>query len=125
MGLRAVVLAIVLCGPVFVAEVQSAGNVPTIGYLLAGPPQSKLGPRGEAFYQGLRDLVNCPPSAARAACLRHARRAGGHRVPERTCPLEPSQVEPSQVACYPRAQEARGRWSMSETRPARRSRAGR
>jgi ABC-type uncharacterized transport system substrate-binding protein len=60
MRLRAVALALFLSGPLLVAEVQPAGNVPTIGYLLAGPPQCKLGPRDEAFYQGLRDLGYIP-----------------------------------------------------------------
>jgi hypothetical protein len=41
---------------------EPAGKVPTDGrYLLIGPSQCKLAPRGEAFYQGLRDLGLYPP----------------------------------------------------------------
>jgi len=60
MRLRAVTLALLLSGPLLVAEVQPAGKVPRVGYVLAGPPQCKLAPRDEAFYQGLRDLGYIP-----------------------------------------------------------------
>jgi putative ABC transport system substrate-binding protein len=38
------------------AQAQPAGNVPTVGYLLPGPSTCPFTSRGEAFYQGLRDL---------------------------------------------------------------------
>jgi ABC-type uncharacterized transport system substrate-binding protein len=52
----AVALALSLVLAPLVAEAQPAKNVPTIGYLLTGPPSCKLAPRDEAFYRGLRDL---------------------------------------------------------------------
>jgi putative ABC transport system substrate-binding protein len=60
--MRFCVVALVpfLSGLLLAAEVQPAGNVPTVGYLLAGPPQCKLAPRDEAFYQGLRELGYIP-----------------------------------------------------------------
>jgi putative tryptophan/tyrosine transport system substrate-binding protein len=60
MRLRTVALVVFLFGPLLVAEAQPAGGVPTVGYLLPGPPQCKLAPRDEAFYQGLRDLGHIP-----------------------------------------------------------------
>ena len=50
----------VLFGFLHAAEGQPGGNVPTVGYLLTGPPQCRLGPRDEAFYQGLRESGHTP-----------------------------------------------------------------
>jgi putative tryptophan/tyrosine transport system substrate-binding protein len=41
-------------------EAQRAVKVPRIGHLVAGPPQCKLAPRDEAFYQSLRGLGYIP-----------------------------------------------------------------
>jgi len=57
---RAVALVLFLFGVLLVSEVQPARNVPTVGYLVAGPSPCKLGPRDEAFYQGRRDLGYAP-----------------------------------------------------------------
>ena len=59
MRLRTVALVAFPFGLLLAAEAQPAG-APTVGYLLAGPPQCKLAPRDEAFYQGLRVLGHIP-----------------------------------------------------------------
>jgi len=46
---HAIELVLFLSAFLLVGEVKPAGSVPTIGYLLAGPPQCKLAPRDEAF----------------------------------------------------------------------------
>ena len=56
----AIALLLFVSGLLRVAEIQPAGRVPTVGYLLAGPPQCKLAPRDEAFYRGLRDFGYIP-----------------------------------------------------------------
>jgi putative ABC transport system substrate-binding protein len=60
MRFRAAALVMFLSGVPLAADAQSAGNVPTVGYFLPGPPQCRLAPRDEAFYQGLRDLGHIP-----------------------------------------------------------------
>ena len=59
MRLRTVALVAFPFGLLLAADAQPAG-APTVGYLLAGPPQCKLAPRDEAFYQGLRVLGHIP-----------------------------------------------------------------
>jgi hypothetical protein len=54
------ILVLALLAAPLAAEAQHAGKVPKVGYVLAGPPQCKLAPRDEAFYQGLRDLGHIP-----------------------------------------------------------------
>ena len=56
MRLIGLVLALSLTFAPLAAEGQQAGNIPKVGYLLAGPSPCKLAPRDEAFYQGLREL---------------------------------------------------------------------
>ena len=41
-------------------EAQQPGKVPRVGYLGVGPPECKLNPLSEAFYQGFRDLGYIP-----------------------------------------------------------------
>lgn len=49
----AIVMALVLLAAPLAAEAQEAPKVPRIGYLVVG---SALGPRDEAFFEGLREL---------------------------------------------------------------------
>jgi hypothetical protein len=56
----AVVLAASLALAPLAAGAQRAVKVPRIGHLVAGPPQCKLAPRDEAFYQSLRGLGYIP-----------------------------------------------------------------
>jgi putative tryptophan/tyrosine transport system substrate-binding protein len=56
----AVVLTVSLVLAPLAVEAQQAGNVPRVGYLLAGPSPCRLAPRDEAFYQGLRELGYMP-----------------------------------------------------------------
>jgi putative tryptophan/tyrosine transport system substrate-binding protein len=67
-------LVALLFGLSLVAEVEPAGGVPTVGYLLPGPAQCKLAPRDEAFYQGLRDLGHVPGQSIKVdrKCFRTA-----------------------------------------------------
>ena len=59
MPLRTIALVAFLFS-LLAAEVQAAGGVPTVGYLLPGPTQCKLAPRDAAFYQSLRELGHIP-----------------------------------------------------------------
>jgi hypothetical protein len=57
---RRISLVLSLAAPLLAAEVQSAENVPTVGYLLIGSSECKMTARDEAFYGGLRDLGYVP-----------------------------------------------------------------
>jgi putative tryptophan/tyrosine transport system substrate-binding protein len=57
---RRISLVLSLAAPLLAAEVQSAENVPTVGYLLIGSSECKISARDEAFYGGLRDLGYVP-----------------------------------------------------------------
>jgi putative tryptophan/tyrosine transport system substrate-binding protein len=60
MRVSAAALVLLLSGSWLVAEVRPAGKVPRVGYILVGPPECKLAPRDEAFYQSLRELGYLP-----------------------------------------------------------------
>jgi hypothetical protein len=74
MRVSAVALVLLLSGSLLVAEVQPAGKVPRVGYILVGPPECKLAPRDEAFYQSLRDFGYIPGQNSGPPVLQHGRR---------------------------------------------------